>query len=225
MPSSVNPSPAASELRNWFLSIQNLNDQAIFDIVPPGPHRQAIVLDTLKRNARIVSQSPLDHAGQLYGPLCFFLAAACQNLGVKLGLGHWQAALTSVIELHQRSAASRAISASLGLPIPSPAQFFKQEFDEAIGQSAITGGPSFLDHEDRQIGLGLAINWALRLLLAYAVECSPTAAPSHLRDLSWVAFIVRSLGFRMEESLSPDDADHSNDSPINQPNFPVELNR
>ena len=199
---------AAAELRGWFQTIEGLTDESVFGILPGGPHREAIVLDTLKRNARILWQTSLDKSGQLYSPLCFFLAAACRKLGVTLGVGHWQAALENVIELERRSAANRAKSATVGLATTSPAEFFKQEFDEAVRQAGIAGTPSFLDVEDRQIGLGLAVNWTLRLLLAYAVECSPSEPPSTIKDLAWLSFIVRSQN-------SP------NGSPVNHPDFSI----
>ena len=67
----------------------------------------------------------------------------------------------------------RAESATVGLEIGSPALLFKQEFDEAINQASVAGGVSYLNKEDRQVALALAINWGMRLLLAYALECVP----------------------------------------------------
>jgi hypothetical protein len=118
------------------------------------------VLDALKRNTRILSQSELDSEGKIYSPLCFFLAAACRKLGTSLGVGHWRAALDNVVHLQQRMVSARAESATVGLEIGSPAVLFKQEFDEAINQAAVAGGVSYLNKEDRQVALGLAINWA-----------------------------------------------------------------
>jgi hypothetical protein len=39
--------------------------------------------------------------------------------------------------------------------------------------AGLEGSASYLNREERQVALGLAINWGMRLLLAYAVECYP----------------------------------------------------
>jgi hypothetical protein len=125
-------------------------------------------LDVLKRNARIISLSELDSEGKLYSPLCFFLAAACRKLGTSLGVGHWRAALDNVVHLHEHLMNAGAEFAIIGLEVGSPAVLFKQEFDEAVSQASLAGGVSYLNKEARQVALGLAINWGMRLLLAYA---------------------------------------------------------
>jgi hypothetical protein len=78
------------------------------------------------------------------------------------------------------------------LEVGSPAVIFKQAFDESINQAAVAGGVSYLSKENRQVALGLAINWGMRLLLAYALECRRSAA-TDLRDLGWVANLVEPL--------------------------------
>jgi hypothetical protein len=187
------PSAVAEQLHDWFLRILSLTEESLFNIVPEGPHRGAVVLDALKRNARIVSQSELDSEGKLYSPLCFFLAAACRKLGTSLGVGHWRAAVDNVVHLQQRIVGVRAQSETVGLEVGSPAVLFKQEFDEAIKQAGVAGGVSYLDKEERQVALGLAINWGMRLLLAYALECSHSMNRSDRRDLAWVATLVGPL--------------------------------
>jgi hypothetical protein len=183
----------AEQLHDWFCSISRLTDESLFSIVPEGPHRHAVVLDVLKRNARILSQRELDSEGKLYSPICFFLAAACRKLGTPLGVGHWRAALDNVVHLQERLMSARAKSAMIGLEIGSPAVFFKQEFDEAISQASVAGGVSYLNKEDRQVALALAINWGMRLLLAYALECSRSINSSDRKDLAWVASLVGPL--------------------------------
>jgi len=187
------PKAAAEQLHDWFHSILRLTEQNLFSLMPEGPHRDAVVLDALKRNARILSQSELDSEGKLYSPLCFFLAAACRKLGISLGVGHWQAALDNVVHLQQRIESARTESATVGLEIGSPAVLFKQEFDEAINQAAVAGGVSYLNKEDRQVALGLAINWGMRLLFAYALESFRSMDRSDRRDLAWVANFVGPL--------------------------------
>src|ERR1022692_542994 len=94
------------------------------------------------------------------------MAAACSKLGTSLGVGHWRAALDNVVHLQHRIVSARAESEMVGLEIGSPAVLFKQELGEAINQAALAGGVSYLNKGDRQIPLGLAINWEMRL-------CSP----------------------------------------------------
>src|ERR1035438_8956975 len=73
-----------------------------------------------------------------------------------------------------------------------PSRALKQELREAINQAALAGGVSYLSKEDRQIALGLAINWGMRLLLAYALEC-PSMTRSNRKDLPWIADLAGSL--------------------------------
>jgi len=181
----------AEQLHNWFGSILRLTDENLFSIVPEGPHRDAVVLDDLRRNARVISQSELDTEGKLYSPLCFFLAAACRRLGTSLGVGHWRAALDNVVHLHEHLMSAGSEFAIIGLEVGSPAVLFKQEFDEAISQASLAGGVSYLNKEDRQVALGLAINWGMRLLLAYALECSISS--SNRQDLAWIASLMTPL--------------------------------
>jgi len=184
----------AEQLDGWFRNILRLTGQSLFGIVPEGPHREAVVLDTLKRNARVIlSETGLDGGGKLYSPLCFFLAAACRKLGVSLGASHWRAALDNVVHLRRQLATARTESAMAGLEIGSPAALFKQELDEAINQAALAGGASYLSTEDRQVALGLAVNWGMRLLLAYALECCGSMPGSDRKDLAWLASLVAPL--------------------------------
>jgi hypothetical protein len=186
---ATDPRSAAVQLHGWFESILRLTEESLFSIAPEGPHRDAVVLDTLKRNARmILSQADLDNEGKLYGPLCFFLAAACRRLGTSLAAGHWRAAMNNVIDLQNRLVSARDESYAVGLDIGSPAVVFKREFDEAIRESGLAGGASYLGKEDREFALGLAINWGMRLLIAYALECSGLEDGDR-KDIAWVGSV------------------------------------
>jgi hypothetical protein len=189
---ATDPQSVALQLHEWSESVLRLTEESLFGVAPEGPHRDAVVLDTLKRNARILSQAELDNEGRLYGPLCFFLAAACRRLGTSLAAGHWRAAMNNVIDLQNRLVSTRDESYAVGLDMGSPAVVFKREFDEAIRQSGLVGGASYLGKEDREVALGLAIHWGMRLLIAYASECSGSKA-SDRRDLAWVGSVVRPL--------------------------------
>ena len=183
----------AEQLNDWFHSILHITDESFFSIMPEGPHRDAVVLDVLKRHARMLSGSDLDTEGKLYSPLCLFLAAACRKLGTSLGVGHWRAAVDNLVHLRQQLISVRAESAEVGLEIGGPASLFRQELSEAINQAALNGGVSYLSREDRQIALALSINWGIRLLLAYAVDCCGWMAPSNRKDLAWMASLLGPL--------------------------------
>ena len=189
---ATEPQSVAVQLHDWFESIMRLAEESLFSVAPGGPHRDAVVLDTLKRNARILSQAELDHDGKLYSPLCFFLAAACRKLGTSLAVGHWRAAISNVLDLQNQLMSTRSESDAVGLDVGSPAVLFKREFDEAIRQSGLGDIASYLDKEDREVALGLAINWGMRFLIAYALECSRSNG-SGRKDLAWVASVVRPL--------------------------------
>jgi hypothetical protein len=180
-------SAAATKLAEWFESVQRLTELSLFAAAPEGSLRGAVVLDVLRRNARIISKAPLDTGGALYSPLCFFLAAACWQLRASLGVGHWRAALANLGDLRRSLANARSESAAVGLDFGSPATIFKAEFDEAVRQAGLIEGASFPSKEDRQVAVGLAVNWAMRLLLAYSLETELRAGSSQTRDLPWLA--------------------------------------
>lgn len=184
-------SAVAAQLHDWFTSILHVTDESLFGVVPSGPHRDAVVLDTLKRNARTLSQAELDKDGKLYSPICFFLSAACRKLGITLAAGHWRAAINNVIELRNRLVNARAESNSVGLDIGSPAVLFKRELDEAIRQAGLASDVSYLDKENREVALGLSINWGMRFLIAYALECTYLDGSAGRKDLAWVANVIR----------------------------------
>ena len=193
MRESVRNQAVAEQLHTWFHSVLRLTDQSLFSIVPEGPHRGAVVLDVLTRNARLLAESEIDIEGRLYSPLCFFLAAACRKLGTSLGVGHWRAAVDNVVHLQEQMVSARAESATVGLEIGSPAVLFKQQLVEAIIQTGLAGAPSYLDKENREIALGLAVNWGIRLLLGHALECSHAVIDSDRKDLAWVAGLLAPL--------------------------------
>ena len=177
---------AADALHEWFRSVVRIADKSWFSMAPEGPHRNAIVLDVLTRNARTLASKEVDREGTLYSPLSYFLAAASRQLRAPLGLGHWEAAVENVNLLRLQMTSAREESSRMGLELGSPAQLFKQELDEAIRHAGLSGKPSFLGKQDREIALGLAVNWGLRFLLAYALECDRHPDPGR-KDLTWIA--------------------------------------
>jgi len=183
---------AAEQLERWFHSVARLVDESLFSIAPEGPHHEAAVLDQLMRSARIIFKSPVDREGRLYMPLCLFLAAACHTLRITLRKGHWRAALEGVARMQSQMLKTHAESSSVGLEIGTPAVLLKQQLDEATNQAGLTG-LTCLTKQNRDVALGLTVNWAIRFLLAYAFECSNLKAAPDRKDLAWVANLVRPL--------------------------------
>jgi hypothetical protein len=184
----VDSQTVAADLAEWFRTVRRLTDDSLFGIAPEGPHRDAVVLDVLRRHARILYDAiELDSEGRLYSPLCFFLAAACRYIGIDLGAGHWRAALEDIREQRKRLDRSSSDRAAFGLSVETPAALFKLEFNEAIRQTGLIEGATFLSKEDRQVAIGLAINWALRLLIAYALDVDGQPPSPPRQDLYWLA--------------------------------------
>ena len=176
----------AAELTEWFNSVFELTEKSLFGIAPEGPHRDAVVVDAMIRNARIVYRAELDTEGKLYSPLCFFLAAACRHLGARLSAGHWRAALEDLCQSRQLPGLE-----AFGLPLGTPAYRFKAELDAAIEQAGFIDRASLLNKEDRKVAIALGINWAIRLLLACAADYpNPVESPGH-QDFSWLATRVQ----------------------------------
>ena len=172
----------AAELAGWFGSVFDLTQESLFGIAPEGPHRDAVVVDSMIRNARIIYRAELDGEGKLYSSLCFFLTAACRHLEARLSTGHWRAALQSLC-LSQKLPGLEAF----GLPLGTPAYRFKAELDASVEQAGLIDRISLLNKEDRKVAIGLGINWAMRLLLACAAEYpNPVVSPGH-KDFAWLA--------------------------------------
>jgi len=176
----------AAELTEWFDSVFDLTQRSLFGIAPEGPHRDAVVVDSMIRNARKIYREELDREGKLYSPLCFFLVAACRHLGVRLGTGHWRAALETLCQSRQLPGLE-----TFGLPLGSPAHRFKAELDATIEQAGFIDRASLLNKEDRKVAIGLGINWAMRLLLACAADYpNPVESPGN-KDFAWLATRVQ----------------------------------
>jgi hypothetical protein len=188
-------SKTAKLLHEWFQRVIHSTDQMLFGIAPKGPHREAVVLDVLSKNARKLRTASLDTNGELYTSLLLLLAAIYRRLALTLNESHWEAALTNVLTLGESIIEYRAEANSLGLEFGTSAALFKGVFDDALGNSGLAGVDSGLGEEDQRMALGLALNWGMRFLLAYAVECGeslPEQVPGK-KDLSWIRDVVSSF--------------------------------
>jgi hypothetical protein len=179
----------AAELRNWFTDIVRLWSSICFDWSSSPEHRDAAILEILSRNAKLLLHAALDRRGDLYRPLTLSLAAICRRFDVVPTQRHWLAALRSVEELRRRI--DSAESERLALAVGTPASILKELFGEALVNAGVTDCATLLVEENRQVSLGLALNWGLRLLIAYALEISPTRSRvSQVHDLRWLRSLL-----------------------------------
>lgn len=183
----------AGQLCQWFDQTTRVVDDSLFSIAPPGPHRQAAIVNVLMAKARAILDSKIDKKGALYTPLVLALAAARRHLGVSLTPAHWLSALENIISLREKLLEIQGQSGIHGIEIGTPATIFKEILDQALLNSGLAGVPSTLDPENRQLALGLALNWGIRFLLAYAAECDLPAGRPEQRDLAWVSALIREL--------------------------------
>ena len=179
----------AAQLADWFTDIVGLWSSAYFDWSTSPAHRDAAILEILSRNAKMILDAPLDSEGDLYRPLTLALAAASRRRGVVPTARHWLAAVQNVLEVRSRVASGGA--RQFALPFGTPASVFQDLFCEALVHAGVTDRPTILVEENRRASLGLALNWGLRFLIAYALEIRPARSRRfRARDLRWVHSLI-----------------------------------
>lgn len=186
---------AADQLARWFEGVRHELDASLFAVAPEGAHREAAVYELMSHHARLLRDSPVDAKGALYNSLVLQLAAACRYLVVSLGAARWAAAVENIRDVEKKISDASDHLAAQGLFIGTRAQVFKQLYDEALADAGVAGVATVLDEGNRRLALGLSINWGMRFLVAYALECHPNAKPArHKKDLAWIASLLESAG-------------------------------
>jgi hypothetical protein len=71
------------------------------------------------------------------------------------------------------------------------ASIFKRLLEEALIGAGVTDRPTLLDEANRRASLGTALQWGMKLLLAYALEVEPRAPRRGIRDLRWIGALLR----------------------------------
>lgn len=184
---------AATDLADWFHSLQRILDNSILGVATDAPHRSALLVDSISRNAREICEAELDGNGGLYSPTCFLLATAVRHLGLEIRREHWKSAIENTIHLHSQLEKSR-IQDEIGLQMGTPASLFRGFLCEAARNAGVLGERTSLNEQNRKVALGLTVNWGMRLLLAYALS-TPNARPRNppTRDLAWIRETVHHL--------------------------------
>jgi hypothetical protein len=160
----------------------------VFQLPETTAHRAAVIHAMLTSNAKVVVDSGIDAEGRLYPAVAKALAAACRKLGIEPDTGHWKAALQNVLTTFTEFTQHRDI---LGLGLGSPAAVFKSLFDEALINAGVTDRPTTLIERNRKAALGLAVNWGMRFLLAYALELPPRRGRiSVSQDVWWIQRLI-----------------------------------
>lgn len=180
---------AASELSSWFASVADTVSRAFGWL--PDRHGEAAALHVLRRQALQIRSGRLGKDGASYTNLCLFLAAACRTLGLRLSERHWAAAVRNVLD--QRGVVG---DPGLGVALGTSTERFKMLLDDAIDAAGLGPRASVLDERNRRLALGLAVNWGVRALLAYALDAKPARGPgaSSRRDLAWLGALLRETG-------------------------------
>ena len=186
---------AAETMTAWFREVLHLCDQVFFGISTDERHRKAAVLNVLTHNAKILVTSDIDRDGELFLPLCLVLASACRRLDVEPSAGQWRAAVENVLHLELKLRTAAQSLSSMGLSPTTSAAVFKQHTDEVLVNAGVTDRPTILDQHNRLLSLGLAVNWGMRFLLAYALETVGEQAgrPADARDLPWIRGLLAPL--------------------------------
>ena len=176
----------AAELKAWFASMADLSAKAFG--WQRDAHGDAAVLHVQRRQATTLRSSTLAEGGASYTALCLFLAAASRALSLDIETRHWAAGLRNVVE--QRGL---VLSGDLGVSLGSPAERFKMLLDDAIDAAGLGVKETVLDEKNRKLALGLAVNWGVRTLLAYAAESRVRGARGarSRHDLGWINALVR----------------------------------
>ena len=185
---NVDGSDSAQALYAWFQSVLQECD-AIFALTTSPAHREVVIQSVLTSNAKIVVDSVLDRDGALYPALCKLLAAAVRKLSLELSGAHWKAALQNVASVYSQRKSRRT---EVGLDFGSPAAIFKGLLAEALINAGVTDRPTILIDENRTAALGLAINWGIRFLLAYAAELPvrPRKRAQRAHDIWWIRTVL-----------------------------------
>ncbi|WP_437485667.1 hypothetical protein WME75_01510 [Sorangium sp. So ce1014] len=189
---------AAEELTGWFGDLLRLCDATVFAVASEPAHRKAAVLGVLTRNAKRLYERESDSTGKLFTPLCLVLASACRSLDLVPDAGQWKAAIENVLVLGPQL---RKVVTNMPVIVSvagSPAALLKEHLDESLAQAGVTDRATILDHRNRRIALGLAINWGMRFLVAYALETTdpPEADAISTRGLSWIRKIIQPIVVR-----------------------------
>jgi hypothetical protein len=187
--SNERASAAAEELAGWFSEIVLLWSSVYFEGSTSPAHRDAAILEVLSCNAKTMVAARLDSRGDLYKPLTLVLTAACRRLGIVPTAKHWMSALQNVHEVRRRVISADA--ERFALPLGTAASLFKDLFCEALVHAGVTDRRTIFVEENRRVSLGLALNWGLRLILAYALEIKPGPTRGRkARDLRWVRSLI-----------------------------------
>jgi hypothetical protein len=184
------PQEAAKELTEWFGKACQTVLRAIPALAPTAEHQNAAISSLLSRHARQLSEGGLT-PDQVYSSLVFYLGAACWRLKLTLSEQNWLAAINNVKSLKEQLAENTE-TFDVGIELGSTATLFRQQFEEALINSGVSGMPSMLDQDNQKLALGLSINWGMRFLLAYAAEQKLTPSDSR-QNLAWISSLVSPL--------------------------------
>jgi hypothetical protein len=173
---------------DWFRPGLALLNDSLFAIGEGSPHHDALLLGVIAQNARAICEEPETETdrrqGTLYMPIALVIAALSRRLSLEVRDEHWLAAILNVLDLERQLA--KVHESPLAFDLGTHARIFKDQLSEALGNAGLLSRETHLDEENRQLAAALSLNWALRYLLAYALEASESAEIQNQKNLAWM---------------------------------------
>lgn len=163
----------ASRLASWFAQVLDVLARTIGATSADERHRTAAIQSVLTRNARIAVASRPNLGAVLIRPTVLVLASASQLLRLRPGEREWLGALNNVASLETEMKALFEQHPNAEPLLGGPVGVFKAQFDEALVQAGVTNQPTILARDNRQLALGLAVNWGMRFLVAHGQGLLP----------------------------------------------------
>lgn len=169
---------AAAAVEDWFSHYLALYEGVLARVASDDRHRRAATQEALKTNASLLFEDPenLGEDEQGFCVVCKVVCACCLVLGVTPTASHWQAAIQNTQGLAEELADAEARSFA-----GSPSRVLSDPFIGALRDAGFADKPSSLNQKNKELALGLAINWGLRLLLASALEGENGASENSIR--------------------------------------------
>ena len=156
----------AASLDAWFRDALRALQSVVRPTASSDELRRAATLGIVGSCARRLVHASADDPA-LYEDVMLVLCGACLYLRVTPDARAWRAALQALRDAHGTEAASAGrVYPTLG----KPSKLFKHLLDGALVHAGVTDQATILDRANRDRALGLAVNWGLRFLLAYAAE-------------------------------------------------------
>lgn len=166
--------PVARELDRWFSRAQETYTSILRGLSGEDAGRFKLLLHgAISRKARAILSSP--GGEELFSPTCLLVGSACLYLELTITAENWKAAAENVLELSAQLAGVEEFPFGL---IGTPSQIFLGECRTQLRNAGLGPEPSTLSEKNRRFALALAVNFAMRLLIALGLSSDPSGDPA-----------------------------------------------